>query len=332
MIQAIDRALLAEAGHGPNPQLTEVLTYLPDSSLISRRQVLQGMAPAGITSRLPIPIWAIATLLVLIVGVVAILIANGLGGAGSEGTTPISNAATTSPEPLVIFITAIVTETPDPNAPPILNNTAESTSASTASESDSQASTTGTNATSTIAPTATTEPTDTPPPTFTNTPLPTSPPLPSATPVPVATSCGFSVLSAIASTWSTYESVLGCPVSGGSSTLLMAEESFQNGRMVWREDNDRIYVLYNSGSWGSYADSWNENLPEFTCGTNQSPPTPKRGFGKVWCDNSNVQQGLGNATSTESGANGAAQNYSGGVIFQTGSGRVYVLYNSGSWR
>ncbi len=111
----------------------------------------------------------------------------------------------------------------------------------------------------------------------------------------------------------------------------MAEEDFQRGRMFWRQDNGKIYVLYSNGHWGSYDDTWYEGDAEFTCGTLQSPPTPRFGFGKVWCTYSKVRQGLGDATNSEWGAHGAVQEFDGGLILQTGSGQTYLLYGDGTW-
>lgn len=100
--------------------------------------------------------------------------------------------------------------------------------------------------------------------------------------------------------------------------------------MLWREDNDRIYVLFENGRWERHEDIWREGDPEFTCGTPKSPPTPKRGFGKIWCTYQNVRNGLGEAVTTEQGYNAVVQSYGGGSIIRTTS--TYVLYSDGTWR
>jgi hypothetical protein len=63
---------------------------------------------------------------------------------------------------------------------------------------------------------------------------------------------------------------------------------FENGWMFWREDRREIYVVYRS-EWSNYLDTWQEGQEdEYSCpetgASSQTPPTPKRGFGKVWCD------------------------------------------------
>jgi hypothetical protein len=112
----------------------------------------------------------------------------------------------------------------------------------------------------------------------------------------------------------------------------MAEENFQRGRMLWREDNDKIYVLFATGYWAQYNDIWIEGEPEYTCGTSESPPTPKRGFGKIWCTYQNVRDGLGNAVNAEWATTGVAQTFNSGLILGTTSGNTHVLYSDGTWR
>ena len=88
---------------------------------------------------------------------------------------------------------------------------------------------------------------------------------------------------------------IGCPISKGYITWL-AEEAFEHGYMFWREDTDRIYTLYADHTWQNFADTWHEEDPEYSCpqlAPSNSPPTPKRGFGKVWCVQLGVREKLG---------------------------------------
>jgi len=182
--------------------------------------------------------------------------------------------------------------------------------------------------------TPTQSPSATPPPTATQLPTATPPPTATLPPThtPSPTPCAVAVYGAFSRVWQANADQLGCPSSAGKSGVWMAEEDFQRGRVFWREDNDKIYVLYSNGSWERYDDIWREGDPVFTCGTQSSPPTPLRGFGKVWCTYSNVRQGLGDATNSEWGEYGAVQDFSGGLILQTGSGRIYIFYSDGTWR
>jgi serine/threonine-protein kinase len=126
---------------------------------------------------------------------------------------------------------------------------------------------------------------------------------------------------------------LGCPTNGGNSSVWMALQTFDSGVMFWREDTDKIYALYNAGGWARFDDVWLEGDEEFSCGTAESPPTPKRGFGRIWCDHNSVRNGLGNAREAEWGATGATQDFERGTIVVAPNGRTYVLFgDNGTWR
>ena len=127
---------------------------------------------------------------------------------------------------------------------------------------------------------------------------------------------------------------LGCPSALPSINVVMAKEGFEGGQMIWREDNRKIYVRFSSGGWKAFSDSWVEGQPEFSCpdlGT-QSPPVPGRGFGKVWCEQSDVREQLGWAKNEEQGFRGIVQDFlTGGHIIQMDKGRVFILYPAGTW-
>ena len=182
-----------------------------------------------------------------------------------------------------------------------------------------------------LTPTPTATPTLGPSPTRAPTRTPSPSPSPTFTPTPAPTPCAVSVYGAFSSAWRADEDRLGCPVSAGKSGVWIARENFEGGMALWREDNDKIYVLYEAGWWERYDDIWREGDPEFACGTPQSPPTPKRGFGKIWCTYTPVRQRLGNATSAEMGQNGTVQECSSGLILRMGSGRIYKLFADGGW-
>ena len=103
----------------------------------------------------------------------------------------------------------------------------------------------------------------------------------------------------------------GCPLgpalySGG------AEQPFEDGFMVWVEEQDAIYVLFDddvfSPRWAMYADTWQEGDP--LCDPGPIPPgvyQPQRGFGKVWCEEAEVRERLGWATQLETGYDTAIQ-------------------------
>ena len=108
--------------------------------------------------------------------------------------------------------------------------------------------------------------------------------------------------------------------------------------MFWREDNKLVYVMYGDGTWQSFEDTWEEGDPEYSCpdGRTQAvtPPTPKRGFGKVWCAQPAVRNRLGNATSDEIGNNRWVQDFENGVMFlipERGGRPVTLVETTGRW-
>jgi predicted Ser/Thr protein kinase len=164
-------------------------------------------------------------------------------------------------------------------------------------------------------------------PTRTSTPVPTRTPTRTPTPTP---SCP-PVTGPFADIWQSAKDKLGC-ATGGAHGAWMAEETFQKGRMFWRQDREKyVIALYSSGSWGDYLGDWQEGDPEFTCGPESSPPTPKRGFGRVWCNYPEVRSGLGNATALERGFNGTVQDFNRGLIIRMDSGATYVMYSGDGW-
>ena len=104
--------------------------------------------------------------------------------------------------------------------------------------------------------------------------------------------------------------------------------------MLWRGDTGAIYVLYNDGRWERFADLWREGDPDYACGEAATPPTPLRGFGRVWCDHAAVSAALGNVTAAEIGDSaGSAQEFVNGTLLLGPDGSTFVLVGeTGTWR
>ena len=160
----------------------------------------------------------------------------------------------------------------------------------------------------------------------------TTAPLPTATTAPSPTPCALPVLPALQPAYLDIE--LGCPLNPGLDPLTTAYAPFEGGQMLWRQDNAVIYVLTNDGRWAQYDDLWREGDAEFTCGESNNPPTPVRGFGRVWCDWPAVRQSLGAATAAEIGdAGGRAQDFANGMLLAAPDGSTFVLVGeSATWR
>ncbi len=97
------------------------------------------------------------------------------------------------------------------------------------------------------------------------------------------------------------EEMMGCPQEAARFDPVGIEE-FGDGPdfdrfMLWFSWEEQIYVLFPDGSWRQYPDTWEEGDPTFTCnpleGKATSPPLPRRGFGKLWCEDAKVQSVMG---------------------------------------
>jgi len=126
---------------------------------------------------------------------------------------------------------------------------------------------------------------------------------------------------------------LGCPVDEAQSEF-MADQPFEQGRMLWREADRSVFVLYNDGTWNSYVDLWHEDLAEYGC--EGSPPgnllQPKRGFGLVWCEEDGVKGGLGWATDEEEGIAHVWQPFEHGQLISGGVRPIiYALSQDGTF-
>jgi hypothetical protein len=104
--------------------------------------------------------------------------------------------------------------------------------------------------------------------------------------------------------------------------------------MFWRGDLRRIYALYDDNTWQWFVDTWDGSQPEYTCpesATSKTPPTPIRGFGKVWCLEAGVRQRIGSAKEEERGYEGSVQDFQHGLMITSRASEIYILYNDGTW-
>ncbi len=108
MIPAIDAALQAEGNATYDPQLTQVLTHLSDSALISRRQIVQLEEEVKPARRKPPPAWVIVTAGVLLLAIAFLLI--------SQGRNKSENNQPDVPE-IVAVDTAVPTAAPSVTEP-----------------------------------------------------------------------------------------------------------------------------------------------------------------------------------------------------------------------
>jgi serine/threonine protein kinase len=124
--------------------------------------------------------------------------------------------------------------------------------------------------------------------------------------------------------------------TGEDRTTPGAQQSFERGVMFWRKDTDDIYVLTQDGNWQMYIDTWEEGMDEYSCpdvAQRQTPPTPMRGFGKVWCEQlGGPNAEIGWATNYEQGYSAHWQTFEHGFMCQGHDGCIYVFYEDDSWQ
>lgn len=129
-----------------------------------------------------------------------------------------------------------------------------------------------------------------------------------------------------ATLWAAHRARLGCPPAGESRPD-SAFQYYEGGTTLWREDLDRIYVLYNDGTYSTHRDDEGPEGYERT-------PWVKGGFGWLWDNNETVRRRLGQAMAAQANAQQfAAQDFPGGVIltFFDKETFTYVLFDDGAW-
>lgn len=140
------------------------------------------------------------------------------------------------------------------------------------------------------------------------------------------------------------ESVMGCALAPARTDPVGFNEFGPgpdfNRFMLWLSWEFQIYVLFPDGGWKIYADTWTDEMPEFTCNpTNRdptSPPLPRRGFGKVWCEDNNVRETLGLiAVEERLCQHTVTQEFERGRVvacFEDATIRYYKLFNDSQWQ
>ncbi|HRE49087.1 MAG TPA: hypothetical protein PLD47_15270, partial [Aggregatilineales bacterium] len=118
------------------------------------------------------------------------------------------------------------------------------------------------------------------------------------------------------------DTTMGCAV-GAAVGVNTAVQDFEGGRMVWVSavgdiPAGAIYVLYNTGGYQRFADTWIEGVDSVDApGGGGAPPgrsAPIRGFGKVWGVNSSVRAALGWALGGEQGGTAQVQRFAAGEM------------------
>lgn len=160
-------------------------------------------------------------------------------------------------------------------------------------------------------------------------------------PVSKPTTCQTSPAPEFQTLWDKQSQALGCALAMPATLAFIVEETFQGGRLIWREDTDEVYLIYDrqadgtelaEGQWQAPPWKWDGQA---TCAPEQPPPglyLPERGFGWLWCTHLDGPNGLlGWALNKEQGFNnvGHTQLFEHGLIFKGSGPKIYILLDNG---
>ena len=184
------------------------------------------------------------------------------------------------------------------------------------------------------------EQTDTPTPSPTATPTKVAAPaaaptqVPTATPTPCAIALGAAFQPRLSDRHEA-ASALGCAITA-QQQIWTAEQVFQHGRMLWKEDRDEAFILYNDdGTYQLEDDPYIEGDPEDACpevgGAPEGLFKPVRGFNRQWCNAPGVRDKLGWALEKEAGHDATWQTFEQGLVLLNRANHIFVLYKDGTW-
>ena len=113
-----------------------------------------------------------------------------------------------------------------------------------------------------------------------------------------------------------------------------------NRFMLWFGSEQNIYVLLPDGTYQVHEDTWDEATdPTYPCnplgGEEDSPPLPRRGFGKLWCNSPELQEILGTVPREERLCQYAVlQRFERGRLlacFEDATIRYFRILDNGTW-
>jgi photosystem II stability/assembly factor-like uncharacterized protein/DNA-binding beta-propeller fold protein YncE len=169
--------------------------------------------------------------------------------------------------------------------------------------------------------------------------MPPPTPVPTVPPTPTTVSCTAEpdIFHAV---WQQAQARLGCLVEPALQ-VTMAEQTFEQGRMIWDSRDLQIYVLLAAGAWQAFDDTFAEGTdPSYDPDLPPPPKQPQRGFGKVWREElGGPEAAIGWALEVERPVSGWRQRFEKGLLVWTESrmegadsgGTAYLLFDDGKW-
>lgn len=89
------------------------------------------------------------------------------------------------------------------------------------------------------------------------------------------------------------------PCPGAVQTVTAAQQLFQGGMMIWRQDTGKIWVIDAAGNLQEFEDTYRDSDDDPADTAPSGLFVPTRGFGKVWAQLPGEHEPLGWATSFE---------------------------------
>ena len=160
-----------------------------------------------------------------------------------------------------------------------------------------------------------------------------APPPPTPTPAPTSTpqqtTCRIQPGPTFARVWD--RTLMGCP-QGTESGLVSAYELFERGWMLWRQDrNTDHWAFFNAGGY-AVTQYPSGTSPEFSCAEAKAAGMPVSGFGRMWCEKTDIRTRIGRALAKEVGNNRPLQVFEDGfMILIKERGTIVSVYTDGTW-
>lgn len=152
---------------------------------------------------------------------------------------------------------------------------------------------------------------------------------------PAATQCNGKVIRGFGNVYNTDATLrmrVGCPLAPERG-LLLAEQGFEYGHMLWRSDTRQIVVATDHNNYQLSPDTYVEGELESAI---LAPPgllAPIRGFGKLWRQQPGLINEIGFARGPERGFQGAIQDFENGTMIWMGADQrvIRILYPDRTW-
>ncbi len=142
-----------------------------------------------------------------------------------------------------------------------------------------------------------------------------------ATPTPASISCDNRTFLELSTSQT---GMLGCPDADRLEVSDAVIQDFERGSMLWVKSLGRIFVIIGTRV-ETFWDTWKEGENVYSCRSDESG-VPLRGFGRVWCDRTEIRTALGLTTSGEKADVVEYQGFENGIAFRLLSSQKVIVF------